>query len=228
MALLWLLAQVSRVAAQTQEQSEQSQSQAPAKPADSQQDEDQISGGIANNPYERDAGSAGVSDSGIGFRYKVFPQKCTRPTLSVLYIATLPTATQGLGTGAVGHSVQLLLSKDFGAHHIDLNAGVQFVGRGAGGFDRDYFSAFSYSHPIAGKWGWTGELSGFSRGNAATPATMVVLGAATYNLSSRLVLDGGVYIAVYGNLPRVTGVAGLTYSIADLYHWGAKHKSAKH
>jgi Putative MetA-pathway of phenol degradation len=183
---------------------------------------------IANNPFERDQGVAGQTDTGAGFKFKVFPQKGPRPTFSVLYTATLPTATQALGAGGVGQSVQILLSKDLGKHHIDLNEGVQFVARqGAGGFDRNYFSSFSYSHPISGKWGWTGEVAGFSWTNATTPSTMVLLGAATYSPSPRLVFDGGVYIAAYGNLPRVTGFAGFTFAIADLYHLHAARKSGK-
>jgi len=182
-----------------------------------------------NNPIERDAGVAGRGDSGAGFKFKVFPQKGARPTFSVLYIASLPTATARLGTGAVGHSVQLLVSKDLGKHHFDVNEGVQFVGRqGAGGFDRNYFSSLSYAHPLRGKWGWTGEVAGFSRTNVTTPATMILLAAPTYNVSSRLVLDGGAYVAVYGNLPRLTFFAGVTYSVADLYHLHPSHRPPNH
>jgi len=47
---------------------------------------------------------------------------------------------------------------------------------------------------------------------------MTLLAAATYNVSSRLVLDCGGYFAVYGDLPRFTFAAGVTYSVADLYH----------
>ena len=183
---------------------------------------------LANNPFERDNGVAGLSDSGAGVKFKVFPQKDARPTFSILYTASLPTATAGLGTGAVGHSVQLLLSKDFGRHHIDLNEGVQFVGRqSASGYDRNYFSSFSYAHPLKGKWGWTGEVAGFSWTNATTPASMVVLGAVTYSPSPRLVLDSGAYLTVYGNLPRIVGFVGFTYAIADLYHPHAARKSGK-
>jgi hypothetical protein len=130
--------------------------------------------------------------------------------------------------GATGHSVQLLLSKDFGKHHIDLNEGVQFVGRpSVGGYDRNYFTSFSYAHPIKGKWGWTGEVAGFSWTNANTPASMVVLGAVTYSPSPRLVLDSGAYVTVYGNLPRVVGFVGFTYAIVDLYHPRAARRSGK-
>src|SRR5216683_5620975 len=45
-----------------------------------------------NNPIERDACTAGLGDSGAGFKYKLFPQKKARPTVAVLYVATLPTA----------------------------------------------------------------------------------------------------------------------------------------
>lgn len=172
-----------------------------------------------NNPIERDDGVAGLGDSGAGFKYKLFPQKKARPTLSFLYVATIPTARPQLGAGAIQHLAQLLVSKDFGKHHFDVNEGVQFVGRpGSSGLDRHYFNALSYSHPLTGKWAYTAEIAGFSRSNAANPASMTILVAPTYSPSSRLVFDGGAYVAAYGNLPRVTFFLGLTYSVADLYH----------
>src|SRR5438046_3858730 len=67
-----------------------------------------------NNPVERDSGTAGLGDSGAGFKYKLLPQKNARPTLAVLYVATLPTARPELGVGAAAHSAQILVSKDLG------------------------------------------------------------------------------------------------------------------
>ena len=91
-----------------------------------------------NNPIERDAGTAGLGDCGAGFKYRVFAQTKMLPRFSVLYVATIPTARVKLGAGAVVHSVQLLASKDYGKHHIDVNEGVEFVGRrGSSGFDRN-------------------------------------------------------------------------------------------
>lgn len=184
---------------------------------------------LANNPWERDASVSGFTDTGIGFKFKVFPQKGHRPTFSLLYTATLPTATHDLGTGATGHSVQVLVSKDFGKHHFDVNEGVQFVGRpGIGGYDRNYFTALSYSHPLRGKWAYTAEIAGFSKTNASTPASMVLLAAPTYSPSPRLVLDAGAYIGVYGNLPRITFFVGATYAIADLYRSHSSRTSENH
>ena len=174
---------------------------------------------FANNPIERDRGVAGMGDSGAGFKYKMFTQKSWRPTFSVLYAVTIPTATAGVGVGAVGHSAGILASKDFGQHHLDFNETAQWVGRpGASGFDRNYFTALAYSHPIRGKWGMTAEVAGFSWTNAATPATMTLMGSAIYSVSPRLILDSGIYVAAYGQLPRVTFFSGITYSVADLYH----------
>src|SRR5437879_1095661 len=82
-----------------------------------------------NNPIERDVGTAGPGDSGAGFKYKLFPQKNARPTLAVLYVATLPTPRPELGVGATAHLAPVLVSKDFGKHHFDVNEGVQFVAR---------------------------------------------------------------------------------------------------
>ena len=181
-----------------------------------------------NNPIEHDAGTAGLGDFGAGFKYKLFPQKKARPTVSILYVATFPTAKPELGVGAMAHLAQVIVSKDFGKHHFDVNEGVQFVGRPSqSGFDRRYFTALSYSHPLKGKWGYTGEIAGYSWQNATTVATMTLLNAATYEMSSRLVLDGGAYFAVYGQLPRVTVFAGLTYSVANLYHLRPAHPSPK-
>jgi len=184
---------------------------------------------FANNPIERDAGIAGRGDSGAGFKYKVFEEKSWRPTFSVLYTATIPTATAEVGAGAVGHSAGILVSKDFGTHHLDFNETAQWLGRpGASGFDRDYFTAVAYSHGFTEKWGATAEIAGFSNTNATTPATMTLMGAVTYNLSSRLIVDTGVYVAAYGQLPRVTFFSGVTYSIADVYQHRGGHEKKAH
>jgi len=174
---------------------------------------------IANNPIERDSGVAGLGDSGAGFKYKVAGQKSWRPTFSVLYDVTIPTATALVGVGAVGHSGGILFSKDFGPHHFDFNETAQWVGRpGRSGFDRNYFTALAYSHGIKGKWGMTAELAGFSWTNPANPATMTLMGSAIYSVSPRLILDSGTYLAAYGQLPRITFFGGITYSVTDLYH----------
>lgn len=173
---------------------------------------------FANNAIERDAGIAGRGDSGAGLKYRFTRERGALPTISVLYAATIPTATAGLGVRALGHSVGILVSRDFGKHHLDFNESAQWLGRSAGrGYDRAYFTALAYSHPLTEKLGLTAEISGFSHANAATPATLTILQALTYNVTSRLVLDTGCYVSTLGNPPRVTFLMGVTYSVMDLY-----------
>ncbi len=175
---------------------------------------------FGQNPIVRDAGNAGLGDSAAGFKYRFLKERGVRPTLSVLYSFNIPTATGGLGAGSAGHSLGILVSKDFGRHHLDFNESVQWLGRsGSSGFDNDYFTAIAYAHPLKGKLGFTAEIAGFSRANNATPGTLTVLQALTYNISPRLVLDGGCYIAAHGHLPPVTFFAGVTYAVADLYRY---------
>jgi hypothetical protein len=174
---------------------------------------------FANIAFERNSSVAGRGDSGAGLKYRFIREKGVWPTISGLYTATIPTTTAELGAGALGHSLGILVSKDFGNNHLDFNESIQWLGRPSlEGFDRDYFTALAYAHPLTGKLGITAEVSGFSRPNKATPAIMTVLPALTYGISSRLVLDGGCYVALHGDLPRVTFFMGVTYSVIDLYH----------
>ena len=183
---------------------------------------------FANNPLQRDGGVAATGDSGAGFKWRMTTQKNARPTISLLYTATLPTAGKDLGAGAVGHQALLLVSKDFGKQHFDVNEGVNYLGRpGASGFDRNYFSSLSWSTSLTKKWGVTAEIAGFSWASPNSPATLILLAAPTYNLKPWLVLDAGAYYAVYGNLPRVTFFAGVTYAIADLYHRRLAHRTSR-
>jgi len=176
---------------------------------------------FGNDPISRDSGIAGLGDSDAGLKFRFIREKGALPTLSALYTATIPSATAGLGAGALGHSAGILVSKDFGKHHLDFNESVQWLGRpDAKGFDRDYFTALAYQHPVTPRLQATAEIAGLSRANARTPSTLTILSALTYAVSPRLILDVGCYVAAHGNLPRATFFLGMTYSVADLYHHG--------
>jgi hypothetical protein len=173
---------------------------------------------FANNPVERDAGSAALGDSAAGLKYRLFGQRGALPTISLLYNVTVPTAGDGLGADGIGHAAGILISKDFGKHHVDFNEVAEWRSRaGTDGVDRDYFTAIAYSHALTNKLGITAEIAGYSRVNASNPSTLTILQALTYSISSRLVLDGGCYFAARGDLPRATFMAGVTYSVTDLY-----------
>jgi len=105
---------------------------------------------------------------------------------------------------------QLLASKDLGKHHFDVNEGVQFVGRpGASGFDRNYFTALSYSRQLTPKWGYTAEIAGYSRTNAMTPANHDSSWRRDVQRFFPIGARRRAYYAVYGQLPSVTFVGGV-------------------
>ncbi len=175
---------------------------------------------FGNDPIVRQNGVAGFGDISAGFKLRLRSQSRIAPTISLLYAADLPTATSGLGTNALGQAATLLLSKDFGKHHFDINEGVQFLDSTVpnGSWCHQYFSALAYTHPVAKSSDVTAEIAGFSRLDASNPASMTLLAAFTHNFSSRLVFDAGAYFAAFGHLPRAVVFSGVTYSIADLYH----------
>ncbi len=179
---------------------------------------------FANIPTTRDDGVAGFGDSGAGFKLRFLQQKRVWPTTSLLYMVTIPTATADLGLGAAAHSAGLLLSKDFGEHHLDINESIQWLPQpDGGGFDHNYFTAISYSHPNKGKFGFSEELAQFSH-TSTTDAILTMLQTLNYSISPRLVLDSGFYVAGAGDLPRVTFFAGVTYAVGDLYrHLRGRH-----
>ncbi len=172
---------------------------------------------FANIAATRDDGVAGFGDSGAGFKLRFLKQQKVLPTASLLYMVTIPTATADLGLGAAAHSAGLLFSKDFGKHHLDFNESIQWLPQpDRSGFDHNYFTAISYSHPITEEFGFSEEVAGFSR-TRTTDATLTILQTLTYSISPRLVLDSGFYVAGAGDLPRVTFFAGVTYAVGDLY-----------
>jgi hypothetical protein len=173
---------------------------------------------LAGNPLEHDSGRSAFGDSGVGVKYRCISGRGALPSIAVLYTATLPTAGRDLGTRALGHALGVLISKDYGKHHVDFNEISEWRGRAdVAGFDHDWFTALAYSHPLTGSLGVTAEIAGFSRIDDSIPASMTILDALTYNVSTRLVLDCGFYVAARGEVPRATFVLGVTYSVGDLY-----------
>lgn len=173
---------------------------------------------FAPNPLTADSGTQGVGDTGLGFKYWFTRDSGNAPSIALMYMAKLPTAKRVLGSGEADHSFAALLSKDLGKHHFDFNLIANLLGRSRGGFDRSYLNALAWSHPIRGKWGVTGELSGTTSPNRFTPASAQVLASALYIVKPRMVLDVGMTARITGNIPHAAFIAGVTYSIVDLIH----------
>jgi hypothetical protein len=170
---------------------------------------------------EEPTGAAqGIGDNLFGAQVRFYKQTRRVPSLAVSYSGKFPSAsaTKGLGSGQVDHSITLLASKDVLGTHFDVNATFFLIGRtSASGYDRNAQFNFSLSHPIRGKLGFTAELYGNTRLNATTPGFTSLLAALTCNLSPRLVIDGGLDTGLTPGAVRRRAFAGLTFSIARLY-----------
>jgi len=172
---------------------------------------------VTNDPFLADSGTHGVGDTGVGFKYRFTQDSGHQPSIAFMYMATLPTAGDVLGSGELNHAFTFLVSKDLGKHHFDFNSVVNLLRRQQGGFDHDVLNALAWSHPIRGKWGATAEFSGVTSPNAFTPASAQFLASAIYTVRPRLVFDCGMAARITGDIPDATFIAGFTYSIARLY-----------
>lgn len=161
---------------------------------------------------------SGIGDIGLGFQYRFLHQSGNVPSMAVAYSLTVPTASKGLGSGRYDHQFIYLISKDIGAYHADFNVDFEFLGREMrDGYDTVTAPALAVSRSFGG-FTIAGEISGTTRQNAAASSTVSTLWALSYGISSRCVLDAAVSFGLDGEVPDRTYLAGITYSIADLYH----------
>ncbi len=163
--------------------------------------------------------TTGAGDTQLGIQAVVQHEKETRPGIAVAYYIKLPSAseTKGLGTGRIDHNFIGFISKKIGGTTVDFNAVYLLAGRTTGsGHASSAQAALAASRDVTKRWGLQGEISGFSR-NDAQPGAMFTLGAATYQVNRRLVLDGGVRAGLTHDAPRVGLFAGMTVGVADFY-----------
>ena len=164
--------------------------------------------------------TTGVGDTQLGIQVVLQHQQETRPAISFAYYIKLPTAssTKGLGTGRVDHNFIALVSKNIGKLTVDFNAIYLLAGRTSeGGHSSSGQGALAASRGITKRFGIQGEISGASR-NDAQPGTMFLLGALTFQVNHRLVLDAGLRAGLTHEAPRLGFFTGMTVGIADLYH----------
>ena len=170
---------------------------------------------------QTDAGvrTTGAGDSQLGIQVVLQHEKESHPGFSLAYYTKLPTAdnAQGLGTGRVDHNFIALVSKKVGGTTLDFNATFLFSGRTTeNGHAASGQGALAASRNVTRRVEIQGELSGYSRSDAQSGA-MLALGAVTYQLNQRLVLDSGLRFGLTRDAPRCGLFAGLTIGIADLY-----------
>ncbi len=161
----------------------------------------------------------GAGDTQIGLQTVLQTEKKSRPAVAFAYYLKIPTASaeKNLGTGRFDHSFIGLFSKKFGKTDIDFNAIYLLAGRSSGkGFASSGQAAFAVTENVTKKFGLQEEISGMSRNDEQT-GMMFALGAATYKIGKRLVVDGGLRFGLTPDAPRIGIVAGITVGLANLY-----------
>jgi len=173
---------------------------------------------LANTPMIADSGTHGLGVTAVGFKYRLTRDSDHLPSISLMYMLKAPTAASGLESGETDHSFTFLASKDLGKSHFDFNLVGNLLGTPRGGFQHNLLNALAWSHPIRGKWGATAELSGVTAAQHGVPGSAQFLTSAIYTLKQRLVFDMGIAGRIEGEIPHAMFVAGVTYSVANLYH----------
>jgi hypothetical protein len=168
---------------------------------------------------ERGTRMTGIGDTQIGFQIVALKDTEKHPALAFAYYAKLPTAStdKGLGTGRVDHKVIALLSRKFGQTDMDFNAAYLIVGREQeSGWVTGGQAALAFERNFENNFGVQAELSGQTKDDAQAPG-LYTLGALTYKVNRRLVLDSGMRFGLTHDAPRVGVFAGMTIGVADLY-----------
>ncbi|HEX8653521.1 MAG TPA: transporter [Pyrinomonadaceae bacterium] len=161
----------------------------------------------------------GLGDTELGFQVVALKDTEKHPAFALAYYVKLPTASEekGLGTGRVDHKVIALLSKKLGQTDMDFTAAALVVGReDAPGWVVGGQFALSFEREFKSGFGLEGELSEQSKDDEQPPG-VYALGALTYKVNRRLILDAGVRFGLNADAPRFGVFAGFTVGIADLY-----------
>jgi hypothetical protein len=137
----------------------------------------------------------GGGDTTVALKYKLPVNE--NLALGAELGATLPTARPPIGTGGADWGINTIASFDYPGVHVDLNVAGAHLGAvdsGQGPWQGGW--AIAASHPLDGRFGVTGEVSGLvQRGTAAQTQGLAALNC---NVSNALVLD----IAVAAGLSR--------------------------
>jgi len=172
----------------------------------------------------------GFGDNWLGPQVRIYRQTSRVPTLAVSYAYKLPSASfqKGLGTGQVDHALTFLASKDLMSFHFDFNVTHFLIGNsGPTGFDHDEQLNLAFSHALRGGLQFTGEIYGDTRLNRNTPGFVSSLWALTYQVTPRLVVDGGFEGGLSSGGPHRRVFAGVTYAIANLYPGWRQNRHAR-
>ena len=130
--------------------------------------------------------------------------------------AKLPTANDSIGSGKADYTLNTIVSRDFGAVHMDANLIATRLGLVDPGTSATQVGASaSFSTALAERWSITGEISGTRRSGA--DSGLQVLTALAYSPSKRLTIDFGIARAVRPTPAATSLFTGVVMPLAKLW-----------
>lgn len=163
--------------------------------------------------------STGYGDTTIGGQWTYLKKGPLGIDQAAQFTVKLPTgsAEAGLGSGESDRTVMLILSRDFGPFHADLNDLETWLGRGGGKDERQAAGTLSVSRAIGERWSLTGEL--YALASTSQSATVVSnLWCVALKLRPSLVLDGGFDVGLSHGAQRISVFAGFTRGLFRFRH----------
>jgi hypothetical protein len=159
---------------------------------------------------------SGVGDTVATLKYRA-PFGGDSAAYGVEASVKLPTARDALGSGERDYGIKGIYSADLrGGFHLDANLGVTRLGGVDAGQGRALSAwAAAVSHPAGDAWTLALDLSGTAQRGA--PSTSQLLGAASYSVSKRVVVDFGAARGLTSATPRWTAFSGVTVLLGQLF-----------
>jgi len=143
------------------------------------------------------------------------------PSFGIFYQVKIPSADNSLGSGRVDHSLAFLASKDLGRVRVDFNV-VPFIAGSPARLNHNTGFVLSDSVAITRKLSLLTEAYGYTRLDRDNPAFSSAMAGLTYQLSRRLIVDGGADFGVSHAAPRRRVFAGFTYAITNVFSRAAR------
>lgn len=154
----------------------------------------------------------GMGDETLSGIYRFHDQGRWSPAMAFSYGVNLPLANpnKGFGSGFVDQQFVLILSRDVGATHLDMNT-VGLLTGGADSHDGAVQFGLAATRPVAGKLAWVLESYGGPQPGTADRFGAVLTGG-SYTVRPSLVLDGAMSWTYTAGSPRKQVMFGFTWA----------------
>ena len=184
-----------------------------------------IVAGITNDTFSSKKRSDGTYITGIGnttpsVKVEAVDETDKRPSLSLSYSITLPTASvsKTLGSGRVDHKLIGDFGKTVNGTKLGLSLGYLFAGRKAKpGFSKTGLAVLSLDRPIGTRFTSKNEIDLATRADA-NPSEIFSINQMVYKINNTFSIRGGVRTGITVNSPRIGLTAGLSITTSLKKH----------